>query len=184
MYIAAKLKEDNIAEYVLYMWHTEDIIRAYDCDVDRIAREYVPRFGLDKAHSDALVAWYADLCRMMRSEGVKERGHLQINKNVVAELSELSARLLESHDYPRYRTAYNHALPVIMALRQKGSGTMLSDIEVCLGALYGVMVLRMQKKPISEGTETGIKDISAVIALLAAYYKENKKSPLKFDSDF
>ena len=102
MYIAAKLKEDNIAEYVLYMWHTEDIIRAYDCDVDRIAREYVPRFGLDKAHSDALVAWYADLCRMMRSEG----------------------------------------------------------------------------------TETGIKDISAVIALLAAYYKENKKSPLKFDSDF
>lgn len=182
MYIAAKLKEDNIAEYVLYMWHTEDIIRAYGCDAARIRKEYVPRFPLDAEKAEALASWYDDLCAMMRSEGVKEKGHLQINKNVVAELSELSVQLLESPDYPRYRMAYNKALPDIAALREKGSGTLLSDIEVCFGALYGVMTLRMQKKPISEGTEKGIKEISGVIALLSAYYKLNKKEPLKFDS--
>ena len=48
-------------------------------------------------------------------------------------------------------------------------------------ALYGVMMLRMAKKPVSEGTETAAKEISSVMAMLAAYYKQNKKEPLSFD---
>ena len=43
------------------------------------------------------------------------------------------------------------------------------------------MMLRMAKKPVSEGTETAAKEISSVMAMLAAYYKQNKKEPLSFD---
>ena len=99
----------------------------------------------------------------------------------MAELSELSQHLLESHGYAKYHSAYFHALPDIMELRKKGNGSTLSDIEVCFNALYGVMMLRMAKKPVSEGTETAAKEISSVMAMLAAYYKQNKKEPLSFD---
>lgn len=46
MIIADKLKTTNRAEYLLYMWQVEDIIRAYNCDADRLAHEYVSRFSL------------------------------------------------------------------------------------------------------------------------------------------
>ena len=181
MFIAEKLRQENIAEYLLYMWQVEDTIRAYGCDAERIAREYVPQFRLDAEKAAKLSQWYANLCAMMRSEGVREKGHLQINRNVTAELAELSQQLLESHNFPRYRSAYFRALPDIMELRKKGNASTLSDIEVCFNALYGVMLLRLGKKPVSEGTEAAAKEISGVIALLAAYYRENRKKPLDFD---
>ena len=31
MFISQELRKKNIAEYLLYMWQIEDIIRAYDC---------------------------------------------------------------------------------------------------------------------------------------------------------
>lgn len=36
MIIAKKLKEQNIAEYLIYMWQVEDLIRANGCDIDRL----------------------------------------------------------------------------------------------------------------------------------------------------
>ena len=33
MYIAKKIKEKSIAEYLLYMWQMEDLIRAYGCSL-------------------------------------------------------------------------------------------------------------------------------------------------------
>ena len=44
MKIAQQLKSTNVAEYILYMFQLEDTLRAYDCDPDRIADEYVSRF--------------------------------------------------------------------------------------------------------------------------------------------
>ena len=31
MYIAQEIRKKSIAEYVLYMWQIEDLIRAYGC---------------------------------------------------------------------------------------------------------------------------------------------------------
>ncbi|MBP6255797.1 MAG: DUF4924 family protein, partial [Bacteroides sp.] len=36
MKIAQQLKEKNIAEYLIYMWQVEDLLRANGCDIDRI----------------------------------------------------------------------------------------------------------------------------------------------------
>lgn len=183
MFIAQKLRDKNIAEYLLYMWQTEDIVRAYGCDAERIAKEYIPKFKLSADDAAKTAKWYANLCDMMRAEGVKERGHLQINKNVVSSLSELSQQLLESHNFKQYHSAYFHALPDIMELRRKGNDSLLSDIEVCFNALYGVMLLKMEGKAVSEGTATAVKEISKVVALLAAYYKKNQTEPLNFSGD-
>ncbi|MDE6634535.1 MAG: DUF4924 family protein, partial [Bacteroidaceae bacterium] len=69
MKIAGQLRENNVCEYLLYMWQLEDTLRAYDLDEERIAREYVPRFGLPEAEARETARWYADLIRMIREEG-------------------------------------------------------------------------------------------------------------------
>ena len=91
MLSAQKLREENIAEYLLYMWQTEDILRAYECDEGRIERELIPRLGVSGDDAAGLRSWYAGLCEMMRSEGVRLKGHLRVNKNVLDALDMFSS---------------------------------------------------------------------------------------------
>ena len=66
-----------------------------------------------------LTEWYAKLASMMREEGVREKGHLQINRNVIINLTELHAALLASPKFPFYSSAYFKVLPFIVELRNK-----------------------------------------------------------------
>ena len=43
MFIAKEIRKTSIAEYLLYMWQLEDLIRAYDCSLSRITNEYMNR---------------------------------------------------------------------------------------------------------------------------------------------
>lgn len=174
MYIAAQLKEKNIAEYLIYMWQVEDLIRAHGCDAERLAARY-PDEQRKKAEE-----WYDNLCNMMRTEGVMEKGHLQINKNVIQNLTELHGLLLASTKYPFYNAAYFKALPFIVELRQKGDAT-LSEVEICFEALYGVLLLRLQQKEISKDTAKAIEVISNFLSLLANYYEKDKRGELEVE---
>ena len=127
MIIADKLKTTNRAEYLLYMWQVEDIIRAYNCDADRLAHEYVSRFSLQPQKRKEVEQWYADLCDMMRSEGKLSHGHLQICNNVLQELTELNQQLLHSSKFPYYREIYYKVLPYIVELRGKNAADNAQD---------------------------------------------------------
>ncbi|MBR6456119.1 MAG: DUF4924 family protein, partial [Prevotella sp.] len=102
MYISQELRQKSIAEYLLYMWQVEDIIRAYDCSLTRLRREYISRFDCDDEQRDELTDWYGNLVTMMNGEGKRESGHLQINQIVVQQLAELHAQLLASTKFPFY----------------------------------------------------------------------------------
>ena len=117
----------------------------------------------------------------MRIEGVKEKGHLQINRNVVINLTELHGELLSSPKYPYYSAAYFKALPFIVELRQKSGKKDEPELETCFEALYGVLLLRLQKKEITPGTAKAIEVISSFISLLANYNEKDKKGELKLE---
>ena len=44
MIIAKKKKSENIAEYILYMWQIEDLIRAYNLNIKEIKKNIVENF--------------------------------------------------------------------------------------------------------------------------------------------
>ena len=119
MLIANRLRENNRAEYLLYMWQVEDIIRANGCDLDRLRENYLSQFQLTGEAQQQLEQWYADLCEMMRSEGKTQSGHLQINLNVVETLAELHEALLRSEKFPYYRQLYYKVLPYLVELRER-----------------------------------------------------------------
>lgn len=181
MYISQELKKRNIAEYLLYMWQVEDIIRAYGCSLARIRREYIDRFDYTDEQKEEMADWYGNLVRMMNSEGCRDNGHLQINKIVIQQLSELSAELLASSNFPFYNSEYYKVLPFIVELRKRGAEKEENEIETCFNALYGVMMLRLQNKPVSPDTEHAIKEITTLIGMLNDYYMKDKQGELKLD---
>lgn len=180
MYISRELRKKSIAEYVLYMWQVEDMLRAYGCSLSRIRREYISKFGVDDSQKEEMADWYGNLISMMNNEGCREKGHLRINKTVVDELSSLNARLASSDKYPFYKSEYYKVLPFIVELRKKGAPADETEIETCLGALYGTMLLRLQKKEISPETRNAIKEITTFLRLLSDYYMKDKREPLAF----
>ena len=66
MKIAQQLKEKNIAEYLIYMWQVEDLLRANGCDIDRIRQNIILRYPEEER--PALEEWYGNLADMMRPE--------------------------------------------------------------------------------------------------------------------
>ena len=156
MYIAQQLRKNNIAEYLLYMWQVEDLLRAYECSLSRVRREYIDRFNYTDEQKEEMTDWYGDLIRMMNQEGCREHGHLQINRVVMQQLVELNAQL-------------------------KRGNAEEPEIETCFNALYGTMMLRLQKKEISPDTSHAIKEITTFIGMLSDYYKKDKEEGLKFE---
>lgn len=181
MFISQQLRKKSIAEYVLYMWQVEDLIRAYGCSLSRIKNEYVSQFSdyTDEQRSE-LVDWYGDLIRMINQEGKREKGHLQINQIVVQDVSDLHAQLLQSSKFPFYNAEYYKVLPFIVELRNRGSKD-VGEIETCLNALYGTMMLRLQKKLISPETAHAVKEITTFIGMLSDYYIKDRTEGLEFD---
>lgn len=179
MYISEKLKKQNIAEYLLYMWQVEDILRAYEFNITRIQEEYLSRFGYDDEQMEEVCGWYDSLLMMMLDEQVCEQGHLQINTNIIILLTDLHAALLKSPKYPFYSAAYYKALPFIVELRAKGQSQSKSEIENCFDALYGTMLLRAQKKPVSAETSVAIDNIAKFIGMLSDYYLKDKAGELE-----
>ena len=180
MFIAKKLRKKSIAEYLLYMWQIEDIIRAMGCSLPLIRKAYINKFTdyTDEQKEDE-IDWFGNLVRMMNEEGKRDQGHLNINDIIVRDLVDLHQRLLQSNRFPIYNAEYYKVLPFIVELRGKGDKN-ISEIETCLDALYGIMMLRMQKKEISPETEHAIKEISTFIGMLSDYYLKNETEGLDF----
>ena len=180
MFIAQELRKTNIAEYLLYMWQVEDTIRAFGCSLGRIKREYIDRFDYTDEQKEDEADWYGNLIRMMNEEGCREHGHLQINKVTLQLLEDLHSQLLASPKYPFYNAAYYKVLPFIVELRNRGASKDENEIETCLNSLYGVMLLRLQKKELSTNTQHAVEEISTFIGMLSDYYKKDKEEPLEF----
>ena len=180
MYIAQELRKKNIAEYILYMWQVEDTIRAFGCQLSRIRREYIEQFDYTDEQKEEETDWFGNLIRMMNEEGCRERGHLQINKTTLMMLEDLHRQLIDSTKFPFYTSEYYKVLPYIVELRNRGANKKENEIETCFNSLYGVMMLKLQKKDISPDTAHAVKEIPTLIGMLNDYYFNDKSEGLEF----
>lgn len=184
MFTASQKRKDNIAEYLLYMWQIEDIIRAFGLDVDRIKRDLIdPQAALDNNQKNQLAQWYESLIDMMRREEVVKSGHLQMNHNVLSLLVQLHSALLRDPRFPEYTKKFYEALPYIVELRGKSGEERKGEIETCFNALYGMLMLRLKKREVSPETMDAINKISDFIALLSHYFKLDEDDRLFKDDE-
>ncbi len=55
MIIASQKRKENVAEYILYMWQIEDLIRANDLDISKIETNIIDKSNLDPAQRKQMV---------------------------------------------------------------------------------------------------------------------------------
>lgn len=178
MIIASKKRKENIAEYILYMWQIEDLIRANGLDIDGIKANVIDSFQLDEAQKVEMTQWYESLIDMMRREGVTEKGHLQINKNMLNQLVRLHQALLNDPEFPEYSAEFYRTLPFIVELRSKAGDAKVGEIETCFTALYGMLMMRLQKKEMSQETLDALKQISRFITMLSRDFHLDEEDKL------
>lgn len=184
MITASAKKRENIAEYLLYMWQIEDLIRAYGLDIDKIQTNIIDRYGnLDDRQRKEMRDWYESLIDMMRREDAVRTGHLQLNRNTLSDLESLHRRLLADPKFAAYAAEYYNTLPLVVELRAKAGENKKDEIETCFDALYGILMLRLQKKDITPDTLHASGQITKLLARLAHYYKLDYNNELRFSDD-
>lgn len=185
MIIASKKRKENIAEYILYMWQVEDLIRANHLDINEIKRNVIDRFtDLSEQQRKEMEEWYESLIDMMRREGVAEKGHLQMNHNILNQLVQLHQALLKDPEFPDYTAEFYKTLPYIVELRSKAGDQAVGEIETCFTALYGMLMMRLQKREINQQTREAIDQITRFIAVLARDFHLDEEDKLfKHDKD-
>ncbi|RKD86423.1 DUF4924 family protein [Mangrovibacterium diazotrophicum] len=175
MLIAQEKRKTNIAEYILYIWQLEDLFRALNFDMEKVGSVLVSQFNVDENTRLDIYQYYKNMVLMMEKEQVKEKGHIQAIKNVTDDLNHFHLLLLKSPDDRQYKALYQIAKPLLDEFRLKSNDVNAHDVQVMLQALYSVMLLKLQQKPITKGTEQATGHISKLAGHLAARFKQNEE---------
>lgn len=178
MLIAQKKRKENIAEYILYLYQVEDLIRAFQSDLDLINERLVTAYKANEKTSGEISDWYANLVIMMEKERITDKGHLQFLLNLIAEINQLHLKLLSSESEKAYNQSFNTISGILSELKQKNK-TAENDIQVGLDAIYGYLLLKMKKAEISEETEQAIKLLSHWLGQLSGKFREFESGTLE-----
>jgi hypothetical protein len=180
MITAQQKRKENIAEYVLYLFQIEDLIRALQFNIDKIEKQLVSQYQVDEIKRQEILEWYKNLCAMMEKEGIREKGHLQFLTNQINELNEIHLKLMETKINKEYVGVFQSISGLITELNLKGN-SVKSDLQISLDAIYGFLLLKMQQKIVTTETTEAIKRISYWLSLLSKLYRDFEEDKIDFE---
>ena len=190
MDIARQKRDENIAEYILYIWQLEDLLRALRFDPKAVFETLVaPRDATDEWKLAAL-EWYMEIAELLTKEGKTEGGHLDHTLHLIGEMNDLHLMLSEQPVGRRYRELFARLAPSLPRLHETLGRDDVSDIELAFRALYAAMLYRMaattaagnaaQNKITDKSEVTGevLELVSPVIALLSDMYHKVERGEI------
>lgn len=183
MLIAKEKEKTNIAEYILYMWQIEDLVRFNEFDLDKIYSTIINKFNVSDDVKAEMKLWYKNLIEQMMKQGIFEKGHLDFVNARVEELNNLHNSLLTTLQDKNYQHQYLKTSENIKSLMEKSNNNAKNEIHACLIGLYGFLVLKLKNEQIGEATKEAINSFSALLAILTNKYNKLKKGELKFNSE-
>ncbi|MFV0521211.1 MAG: DUF4924 family protein [Mangrovibacterium sp.] len=181
MLIAQEKRKTNIAEYILYIWQLEDLIRAFHFEMEKIGSALATQFDVDADKQIEIYEYYKNMMLLMQKEKVQQAGHIQAIVNVADDVNDFHHRLLKSGKDIPYVSLYQLAKPILDEFRLKSNNVDQHDVETALNLLYGLMMLKLQHKEITKPTLEASKHISKMLAHLSAQYKRYEENLLELD---
>lgn len=171
MDIAQAKRKQNIAEYILYLWQIEDLLRAMQFSPEAIYAKLVKPRNLPAEQEHIFLLWYMDIVNLLQQEGKQTKGHLEHTLHLIDDLNNLHLQLMELPIGEHYRSTFSQLSPYLPTLRMAVDSLDVSDIELCFRALYASMLYRIKgtgEKAVSDTLEV----VSPVIAELADMYRK------------
>lgn len=182
MFISKQKKDENIAEYILYMWQIEDIVRSCNFNIEVIEENVIRKFAAQAPAKEKIKKWYLKIIASMKEENILEKGHLEELNYIMYELYFLHNSLINIFQDKKYIELHNEAMPNIQALQHRSEGSAANDVETCLIGLYGLFLLQIQRKPVSAETNIAMKTFSKLMSFLSLKYREMKTGELQLPS--
>jgi hypothetical protein len=179
MLVAKQKRKENIAEYILYLYQIEDLIRAFKFDMALIEEKLVANYKADENTSKVISDWYQNLVVMMEKERIQEKGHLQFLTNLISDVNEFHLKLMETGEDKIYVQTYKTVAGLVEELKQKNPSAK-NDVDLGITAIYGFLLLKMQQKNISIDTTEAIKRISTWLSVLSKLYKDFETGDFEF----
>ena len=181
MDIAQAKRKENIAEYILYLWQIEDLLRALQFSPEAIYSQLVARREVAEEQKQIFLLWYMDIVNLLREEGKEEKGHLNHTLHLIADMHNLHLQLMQLPVGAHYRTTVARLEPHLPILRI-ALGKNISDTELCFRALYATMLYRIKGGENSAIADT-IEYISPVIGELTALYHKVERGEINLFED-
>ena len=183
MLIALQKRKENIAEYILYLWQVEDLLRALQFSPEAIYSTLVARIeGADEQQRENIFNWYMQIVELLRKEGKEEQGHMEHTLHLISDMHNLHLQLLKLPAGEHYRTTYARLALELPRLRTLIDNRDVSDTELCFRALYATLLYR-----IKGGGERAVEDtiavVSPVIGELAAMYGKVERGEINLFED-
>lgn len=151
MLTTQKKRKENLEEYLIYMFQVEDILRAFNLNLKEIENRIIKPLNLSEPSQKEILNWYSNLILMMEKEKIQKNGHFQFIKNLIADMYDFHLRLLESEADEDYILTFKSTAGLIKEFKRKTIGE-LNDVEICLNAMYGFLILKISNKSVSEET--------------------------------
>ena len=119
MFIAKRKRKENIAEYILYLWQLEDLLRALQFSPEAIFSTLIaPRKDIAEEQKHIFLLWYLDLANLLQQEGKEEKGHLEHTLHLIRDLHDLHLQLMKLPAGAHYRQTYARLEPLLPRLRE------------------------------------------------------------------
>ena len=178
MYIAAQKLEQNIAEYILYIWQLEDFLRGCNLDINCVQEKLIDTANLSDEDKKEVRNWYADFISKIKLEGKEKVGHINEINEIIVELNYLHSTLMNLLGDERYKGIVKNAIPYLNEFKSKAQIADKSDIEIALQALYSKLLLKLNQKKISESSEEAFSAFAKMLGYLSVKYKLMKAGEL------
>lgn len=168
--VAENKKSSNIAEYIIYMYQMEDLIRSYQGNPEEIKTYVVEKYPVSEEEKTKIAEWYLGLLDKMKVQGILEKGHLQELNTLVSELAKIHWELLKTD--PLYFEAYGKAKPFILeAVIQAENQDLGNEIQICLNGVYGLLLCRLLGKKVSDEQLKSAEAYGDILSTLSYHYK-------------
>ncbi|MBO4875618.1 MAG: DUF4924 family protein [Bacteroidales bacterium] len=174
MIIAELKKKENIVEYILYMRQLADIMRANNMDIHRIDELLVSKFEVSEKEKLKINNWYQDLINKMHNENIVAGGDLKEIKDLITVLNKIHLTLLDDKEEYRHHELYTWAKPNIDEYKKLSRSNSDNEIEICIDAMYALLLLKLQHKSVSEETAQAMQTFGSLLANVADVYKKLK----------
>ena len=170
MDIAQSKRKENIAEYILYLWQVEDLLRALQFSPEAVYSQLIAPRNIPEEQRHIYLLWYMDIANLLHEEGKDAQGHLDHTLHLIADLHDLHLRLMQLPAGERYRAVRARLEPHLPALKLVLADGDMSDTELCFRALYAAMLYRIKGQGERSAVSDTVEYISPVIAELASVY--------------
>lgn len=184
MDIAQAKRKENIAEYILYLWQLEDLLRAMQFSPEAIYSQLVAPRQIDEGVKHEYLIWYMDIVNLLRKEGKEESGHLEHTLHLIGDMHNLHLQLMQHPVGEHYRKTFAALAPQLPTLRTLVKKDDVCDTELCFRALYAVMLYRIKgEQKRAEAIKDTMELVSPVIAELAAMYGKVERGEIDLFKD-